>query len=103
MFKRAEKIGNIIKKSKKIHIVSHIDADGLTAGSIAYLTLKRLGKDYSIEFVKQLDDEVINRLRAQISLKEKLHYVDKIIENNHGIDEFRKKITAVYREFQNKK
>jgi dephospho-CoA kinase len=47
-------------------------------------------------------DEVINRLRAQIPLKEKLHYVDKIIENNHKIDEFRKKITAVYREIQNK-
>ena len=45
-------------------------------------------------------EEILMRLRAQIPLKEKLHYVDKIIENNHGIDEFRKKVAAVYREIQ---
>ena len=62
MLKRAEKIGNIITKSKEIHIVTHIDADGIAAGSIAYQTINRLGKQCSIEFVKQLDDSVLNRL-----------------------------------------
>jgi single-stranded-DNA-specific exonuclease len=61
--KRAKEVGNIIKKSKQIHIVSHIDADGLTAGSIAYKTLERLGKDFSIEFVKQLDEDVIKNIK----------------------------------------
>jgi single-stranded-DNA-specific exonuclease len=61
--KRAKEIGDIIKKSKQIHIVSHIDADGLTAGSIAYKTLERLGKDFSIEFVKQLDEDVIKKIK----------------------------------------
>ena len=65
MFKRAEKIGNLIINSKEVHIVSHIDADGITAGSIAYQTLKRLGKDHSIEFVKQLDEEVLKRLKDE--------------------------------------
>lgn len=65
MFKRAEKIGNLINNSKEVHIVSHIDADGITAGSIAYQTLKRLGKDHSIEFVKQLDEEVLKRLKDE--------------------------------------
>ena len=63
MFKRAEKIGNIIKNSKEIHIVTHIDADGITAGTIAYETLKRLGKEYSIEFIKQLDEDVLGHLK----------------------------------------
>lgn len=63
MFKRAEKLGEIVKNSKEIHIVTHIDADGITAGSVAYQTLKRLGKEYSIEFVKQLDEEVLGRLK----------------------------------------
>ena len=63
MEKRAKEIGEIIKKSKQIHIVSHIDADGLTAGSIAYKTLERLNKDFSIEFVKQLDEEVIKNIK----------------------------------------
>ena len=63
MEKRAKEVGDIIKKSKQIHIVSHIDADGLTAGSIAYKTLERLGKDFSIEFVKQLDEDVIKNIK----------------------------------------
>lgn len=63
LYKRAKEIGDFIKKSKQIHIVSHIDADGLTAGSIAYKTLERLGKEFSIEFVKQLDKEVIKNIK----------------------------------------
>ncbi len=63
--KRAKEIGSIIKNSKKIHIVTHIDADGITSGAIAYKTLKRLGKDFSIEFVKQLDNKIIERLKNE--------------------------------------
>jgi len=65
LLKRAEKLGEIIKNSKEVHIVTHIDADGITAGSIAYQTVKKMGKDYSIEFVKQLDDTVIQRLKNE--------------------------------------
>lgn len=61
--KRAKEIGEAIKKSKDIHIVTHIDADGITAGSIAYRTLERLGKNFSIEFVKQLDENIIEKLQ----------------------------------------
>ena len=65
MLKRAEELGKIIRNSKDIHIISHIDADGISAGTIAYQTLKRLGKNYSIEFVKQLDDKVLERLKNE--------------------------------------
>lgn len=65
MLKRAEKIGDTVRNSKDIHIVSHIDADGITAGCIAYQTLQRLGKEYSIEFIKQLDSEVFKRLKDE--------------------------------------
>jgi single-stranded-DNA-specific exonuclease len=61
--KRAEEIGNIIKKTSNVHIVTHIDADGITAGSIAYKTLERLGKNVSIEFVKQLDENILEKLK----------------------------------------
>ncbi len=65
MLKRIEKIVNIIRKSKKIHIVTHIDADGITAGSIAYKTLERLDKNFSIEFIKELDNDILKRLRNE--------------------------------------
>jgi single-stranded-DNA-specific exonuclease len=63
LLKRIEKIAGIIKNSKEIHIVTHIDADGISAGSIAYKTLERLGKSFSIEFIKELDKEIIERLK----------------------------------------
>lgn len=63
MLKRAGLIAEHIRKQQKIHVVSHIDADGITAGAIAIQTLKRLGKEYSIEFVKQLDPPVLEQLK----------------------------------------
>jgi RecJ-like exonuclease len=65
LLKRAKEISNIINNSKEIHIVTHIDADGITAGAIASETLKRIGREYSIECVKQLDDTILNRLNNE--------------------------------------
>lgn len=65
MLQRANEIADIIRKSQNIHIVTHIDADGITAGAIASQTLRRLGKEYSIECIKQLDEVVINKLLAE--------------------------------------
>ena len=62
LLKRAKEIGNIIKDSDEIHIVTHIDADGISAGAIASETLQRLNKQFSIEFVKQLDEQISKRL-----------------------------------------
>jgi len=65
LLKRANELGEIIRKSQEIHIVTHIDADGIAAGAIASQTLKRLSKEYSIEFVKQLDKNVLERLKNE--------------------------------------
>lgn len=46
-------------------MVTHIDADGITAGAIASETLKRLGKEYTLECVKQLDEVVIQKLLSE--------------------------------------
>jgi RecJ-like exonuclease len=63
LLKRAEKLGELINNSKEVHIVTHIDADGITAGSVAYQTVKRLAKKCSIEFVKQLDESIVEKLK----------------------------------------
>lgn len=65
MKKRARDIADIISKCKEVHIISHIDADGITAGSIACKTLDRLEKNFSIEFVKQIDEQVLEKLKNQ--------------------------------------
>ena len=59
---RAAEVAEIIRKADEVHIVTHIDADGITAGAIASETLHRLGKVYSIECVKQLDEVILNRV-----------------------------------------
>ena len=51
-----------IRNCNTIHVVTHIDADGIAAGAIASKTLQRLGKEYSLECIKQLDEVVINKL-----------------------------------------
>ncbi|HDM66916.1 MAG TPA: DHH family phosphoesterase, partial [Thermoplasmatales archaeon] len=65
MVRRAKNIADIIKQKEEIHVVTHIDADGITAGAIAIKSLQRLGKEYSIEFVKQLDPPLIKRLKDE--------------------------------------
>ncbi|MEM0493359.1 MAG: DHH family phosphoesterase [Candidatus Thermoplasmatota archaeon] len=65
MFNKAREIADIIKRSSEVHIVTHIDADGIAAGAIAIETLRNLDKNYSIECVKQLDDTVIDRLKNE--------------------------------------
>lgn len=62
MQKRLSSLATYLKNASKVHVVTHIDADGLTAGAIAVKTLQRMNKEYSIEFVKQLDHFVVNRL-----------------------------------------
>lgn len=65
MIQRANEVANIIRKSTQIHVVTHVDADGITAGAIASETLRRLGKEYTLECVKQLDEVIINKLISE--------------------------------------
>jgi len=62
---RAGEIADKITDASNIHIVTHIDADGITAGSIASETLKRLKKKYTLECVKQLDEQILTRLNNE--------------------------------------
>ncbi len=63
--KRAKEIALRIHEAENIVIVSHIDADGITSGSIAAKTLEREGKNFRIDFVKQLDEKKIEELKDE--------------------------------------
>lgn len=48
-----------------VKIVTHIDADGITAGAIASKVLERANIDYDIVFLKQLNVESIEKLKEE--------------------------------------
>ena len=98
LLKRAEELAEIIRHSDEIHIVTHIDADGITAGAIAIATLQRLGKEYSIECVKQLDGNVFNRIKDEnhelvwftdlgSNISTEHHEIPKVISDHHSCPE----------------
>ncbi|HID25767.1 MAG TPA: DHH family phosphoesterase [Thermoplasmata archaeon] len=62
MFNRAKQLAAQIIRATDVHIVTHIDADGVAAGAIAASALRRMGKEYSVQFIKQLDEFVIQDL-----------------------------------------
>ncbi len=63
LFKKAEEIADEIVKHDEVLIVTHIDADGLTAGSIAYMALQSVGVEVDVHFVKQLDGSEIEKIK----------------------------------------
>jgi len=60
--KRAQQCAHTILQERDIHVVSHIDADGLTSAAIICTAVERAGKDYTVEFVRQLDETVLDRI-----------------------------------------
>jgi single-stranded-DNA-specific exonuclease len=46
-------------QNKKIHLISHYDTDGITSAAIFSKTLERLGKQFSIKIIKQLNEKEI--------------------------------------------
>lgn len=65
MKKKARQIAEKLLSHDKIKIISHIDADGITSGSIAYKALMRRGKDVDIDFIKQLEKSNIEKIKEE--------------------------------------
>ncbi|MBW6518452.1 MAG: DHH family phosphoesterase [ANME-2 cluster archaeon] len=60
--KRAGLCADAISKAGDIHVVSHIDADGLTSAAIICTALERAGREYTVEFARQLDVSILERI-----------------------------------------
>lgn len=54
-----------IRRKKDLLVVSHVDADGLTASAIVCTALERLARDYKPLFFKQLDASALNQVADQ--------------------------------------
>ena len=68
------KIENISRELKKkfssdgiIHIITHLDTDGLTSGAILIKILKQYDQRFSITILKQLEDSIIDELEEKAS------------------------------------
>jgi single-stranded-DNA-specific exonuclease len=60
-----ERIGTVIETGNEISIVTCIDADGIASGSIALMTLSRLGARCTLRTVPSLDSEVIQEIKSE--------------------------------------
>jgi|GEM_PF-34068 len=54
----------LLKDSKDVLIVTHIDADGISAGSIASTTADRLGMERETVFQKKITDETVEMVNS---------------------------------------
>ncbi len=59
---RARELAGHISEIDEVLVVTHIDADGITAGAVALQALERAGFESEILFVKQLDEERIESI-----------------------------------------
>ncbi|HVL87987.1 MAG TPA: DHH family phosphoesterase [Candidatus Thermoplasmatota archaeon] len=62
--RRAAETAEAIRRAPRVHVVSHIDADGLTSASIAVSMLRRAGIPHDLEFVKSITPSELERIRA---------------------------------------
>ncbi|MGM0405021.1 MAG: DHHA1 domain-containing protein [Thermoplasmatota archaeon] len=65
MQEKAKELADKLRCTDKVHIVSHIDADGLSSAGIAYQALVRIGIDVDVEFIKQLESEKLKEIKSQ--------------------------------------
>lgn len=49
-------------KYKKIKLISHIDADGISAASIIYIALNERNIGCDVQFIKKIDDDFLKQL-----------------------------------------
>lgn len=60
------RVADLLREAGEVRIVSHIDADGICAASIAYRACRRMDLRPEVDFIKQLDDFVVERLAKEV-------------------------------------
>lgn len=64
LWRSAQEAADLLREARLVAIVSHIDADGISAAAIALSALRRAGARAEVAFYKKLDDDAINALRS---------------------------------------
>ena len=61
----AEAIKEVVEQDKPIHVISHLDADGLAAAGIIGKALARINATFKVRVKHWIDDKVIEELKSE--------------------------------------
>lgn len=59
-----EKLRSTVEGGNEIAIITHLDADGITSGSIMAMALRRMGARFSLRTVSDLNSSVVEKIKA---------------------------------------
>jgi single-stranded-DNA-specific exonuclease len=59
-----EKVRSTVEGGNEIAIITHLDADGITSGSIMAMALRRMGARFSLRTVSDLNSSVVEKMKA---------------------------------------
>lgn len=98
MWRSAKAAAELVRshKSDTVHIVTHIDADALSAAGVAATALRRARIEYKVTYCKSLDDAMVKRLNDEnpalswytdlgSAVHHRLPKGDKIITDHHAV------------------
>lgn len=60
-----EKLRSVVENGSEIAVITHLDADGITSGSIVASALRRMGARYSVRAVSDMNHSVIERIKSE--------------------------------------
>lgn len=60
-----EKLRSVVENGSEIAVITHLDADGITSGSIIAKALDRMGARYSVRAVSDMNPSVIEKMKTE--------------------------------------
>lgn len=60
-----EKLRTSVEGGNEVSIITHFDADGITAGSIMAMALRRMGARYSVRAVSDMNSSIVENMKAE--------------------------------------
>jgi len=58
------KAAGTVRGAGSVLVVTHIDADGISAGAIASAALERLGKDFAVDYEKKISEDTVEMINS---------------------------------------
>jgi single-stranded-DNA-specific exonuclease len=60
-----QKLRTVVEKGSEIAVITHLDADGITSGSIMASALSRMGAKYSVRAVSEMNANLVEKLKTE--------------------------------------